>query len=112
MRDRSISFPFALARWIFVPAAWENQSLGKKARPVHLRELSVSGFGESGDHFSRISTAIDVVVLYVPHSSGFARLVPPLAGEPFNVPSDGMTFYEVIIFDTRKKSEHCRGDLH
>ena len=36
------------------------------------------------------------VSLCTPHSSRFARLVPPVAGELFTVPSPLPTFYEVI----------------
>src|SRR5512139_400836 len=36
------------------------------------------------------------VSLWTPHSSRFARLVPPVAGELFTVPSTLATSYEVI----------------
>jgi len=56
----------------------------------------IDGFVKSPSAALRFIFRHCSVLLYTPHSSRFARLVPPVAGELFVVPSTLPTFYEVI----------------
>ncbi len=63
------------------------------SRSIHLNP---DGFIKSPSAALRFIFRHCSVLRYTPHSSRFERLVPPVAGELFTVPSSLATFYEVI----------------
>ena len=74
------------------PALIRGESLSRLAQ-VHV---DIDGFAKSPSAALRFIFRHCSVLLCTPHSPRFARLVPPVAGELFTVPSSLATFYEVI----------------